>query len=185
VDPPTPGTTGAVVLCVAVGVGVLVSVFVGVGVGVFVSVLVGVGVGVFVGFGVGLGFGTLQPLSQMALPDVVQFSPGYEMVWPFPFTKVKAGMMSRWSWCSPWASRIAALSTVMTTKGFVSEPVAWQIVTLCEVSPDGGLASAGLVATPAAMSPRDPARSSELTRFFLIVEMSGIAAASFFTERHC
>jgi hypothetical protein len=74
------------VLCVAVGVGVFVSVFVGVGVGVFVSVLVGVGVGVFVGFGVGLGFGTLQPLSQMALPDAVQFSPGNEMVWPLPFT---------------------------------------------------------------------------------------------------
>src|SRR5689334_18458884 len=67
----------------------------------------------------------------------------------------------------------------MVTNGFLSEPVAWQIVTLCELSPEGGVARAGLVATPAAMNPQAPSVSSAVAPFFLIVDVSGMLAASF------
>lgn len=63
-----------------------------------------------------------------------------------PQPSAGAGMMSP---CAAWAGRDAS-STVISTKGFFSELVLWQMVVLCG-SP--GVALAGSIPTPSASNP--------------------------------
>jgi hypothetical protein len=76
------------------------------------------------------GGGMSHPRLKIACPSSVQFFPPLLCSSPFASMKVYGGMMSRsWSRWPPLRSPLFSIAGDSVTNGFVSELVAWQIVT--------------------------------------------------------